>query len=155
MQRHQTTLDAFVANNIDFQVWRPERSGIEVLNCYHFIGSNYFPGFYTETSGRFLANVPEGQRIEVQPFDIIAVSVSDRMQVNSQDSQGMWFSETELTIIPSTSVCLETEPGSNLMPVFTYKPLITAVVGKSNFGAEVCIGNCWVMKVSEHCLVVP
>lgn len=140
MRQHETTLDAHVAYNIDFQVWRPERDGIEVLNCYHFVGSNYFQGFYTETSGRFTADIPQDQQIEVQPFDIIGLKVSDRMQINKLSiGVNMWYSRTMLTLVPSsTTVCLEIipDPDSNqdiyLPHTNQHKPLITAVVGKSS-----------------------
>ena len=138
MQQHETTLDSHVAHSVDFQVWRPERSGNEVLNCYHFVGSNYFPVFHTETTGRFIADVPEDQRIEVQPFDIIGVSVSDSMQQHrASPGQFLWGSDPALTLIPSsTRVCLVMEPetASNLRTIYTYTPLITAVVGESRIG---------------------
>ena len=142
MRQHETQLDEFVEYNINFQVWRPERSGIEILNCYHFVGSNYFPGVFTESTGKFVTDIPEDQRIEVQPFDIIAVSVSDSMQYyyvyndhsNLKDNIRMWSSETDLTPNHSTAVCLERypDPTSNLTTTFDPRPLIAAVVGKSN-----------------------
>ena len=137
MQQHETTLDSHVAHSVDFQVWRPERSGNEVLNCYHFVGSNYFPVFHTEISGRFIADVPKDQRIEVQPFDIIGVSVSDNMQHTRSTAHIFWSSDTALTLIPdSTRVCLVMEPetASNLRARYGYPPVITAVVGKSRIG---------------------
>lgn len=152
MRPHETTLDAHVGYSIDFQVWRPERSGIEVLNCYHFVGSNFFPVFHTESTGRFVGDVPENQLIEVQPFDIIGVSVSDSMQYYTQNAQHMWYSLTELTLVPSvTTACLENppDPGSNLRATNTWRPLITAVVGESticyfegiaNYKFQLCIG---------------
>lgn len=136
MPEHKTKLDPFKTYNIDFQVWRRERNGTKLLDCYQFVGSNYFPGFYTEKTGRFLGNVPKEQQIEVQPFDIIGVTVSKKMQFYTDtfvDQQTMWYSETKLTPIPSsTTVCLETDSDSNITPTDDFMPLITATVGKSN-----------------------
>ena len=136
MRRHEKKLDDFVEYNINFQVWRPERSGIEVINCYHFVGNNSFLGIYTESTGRFIGNVSEDHQLEVQPFDIIAVTMSDSMQYTDIHHHVLsnWFSETKLTLIPSlTTVCLErkSDPDSNIKPIDEYRPIITVVVGKS------------------------
>ena len=114
--------------SIDLQVWRPEKSGNKVLNYYHFVGNNHVPSFRT---GRLIVNIPEDQQIEVEPFDIVGVTVSLSMLV-FQSSTRMWYSIINLTPNPSTTVCLDDnpDPASNLKSTVDYKPIIMAVVGK-------------------------
>ena len=132
---------------ISFQVWRPN-SPSPVDNCYSMTGVNYFPSIpladpNSADRGIVTGTVPEGERIEVQPGDVVGFYLEssriddDGIQFARDDdndlpytSEDVWYATGAINSGP-TECQLPVGPGRTLSSSTNRAPLITVTVGKS------------------------
>ena len=60
------------AQTVEFHVWRRNTS-IDSATAYNLVGNNVIPNARPDRNNLFLYSVPRGQRIQVQPGDIVGI----------------------------------------------------------------------------------
>ena len=124
---------------ITFQVWRPDTTSlVDTYSCYNKVGWNDFSfnpllNHGSADEGIVKMTVPENERIEVQPGDVVGLHLEScegkiRYGTNLNLSEEVWY-VTGPTASGSLSNCsLSVGPNHTLSSFTSHAPLITATV---------------------------